>query len=171
MRDTFNRLAVTLPIVALLAFPASAHASARLDSFYDSHTETFLAPLEGCLPDDLIGTVTVTETSTGKVVETASGDLVRGLNEYDYQAVFPDGRSVQSGINRDIYVFVAHGSHGVYNLVGQDFRTIYAPDGTPEGTLAIHASSHITWNDRNGDGDLDGSEISATFDTFRLQCR
>jgi hypothetical protein len=171
MRGTFKRFVLALPMVALLASPATAHAAARLDSFSETQTQTFVAPLEGCLPEDLIGTVTFTETATGNIVETQNGLLVRGLNQYSYSAVFPDGRSVRSGINRDIYVFVAHGSHGVYNLVAQDMRTIFAPDGTAVGTLAIHASSHITWFDKNGDGELDGTEISATFDTFRLQCR
>jgi hypothetical protein len=170
VRHRSRRWAAVLSMASLLTFAPSAHASATVDRFFGTQTQTFTAPLEGCLPDDLVGTVTVTETSSGQLVETPAGFIVHGLNEYDYRAVFPDGRYVESGLDRDLYVFVTHGPHGVYNLVSQDARTIFAADGTPVGTLAIHAGSHITWNDRNGDGILDPGDISATLDSFRLRC-
>jgi hypothetical protein len=54
--------------------------------------------------------------------------------------------------------------------VTQDFRTIYAADGTPTGTLTIHAGNHLTYNDTNGNHMPDAGEISAEFDYFRLRC-
>lgn len=157
---------------ACVSIPAvPARAEATVFRFANTHTETFTARLEGCLPQDLAGTWTLTETSTGQVVETGGGVFsVRGLNEYDARTTFPDGSYVQSGLNRDRYVFIADPPHTVYNLVGQDLRTIFAADGTPIGTVSIHAGFHVTYTDVNGNGAPDPGEIASTFDYFHLRC-
>jgi len=127
-----------------------------------------VVPMAGLLAETA---VTLTETATGQVVDTGKVFTVRGLNEYDVRLVLPDGRYVQSGpINRDRYVFVANPPLTVYNLVIQDFRTIYAADGTPIGTLTVHAGMHITFRDLNGNGMPDPGEITAQFEYFRLHC-
>jgi hypothetical protein len=148
-----------------------AQAQATVFRFEVTQTFTFDAPLEGCLPEDLVGSVTVTETSTGQVVDTGKVFTIRGVDEFDYRLELPDGRFVQSGLNRDRFVFVANPPHSVFNVVTQDFRTIYAADGTPVGTLSIHAGRHLTFNDLNGNGEPDPGEISAEFEYFRLRCR
>jgi hypothetical protein len=164
-------LASVALLVAVLLPAGAAHAQATVFRFFDTHTETFTAELEGCLSGDLVGTVTLTETATGQVVDTGKVFTVRGLNEYDVRLVLPDGRYVQSGpINRDRYVFVANPPLTVYNLVIQDFRTIYAADGTPIGTLTVHAGMHITFRDLNGNDMPDPGEITAQFEYFRLHC-
>jgi hypothetical protein len=158
---------------ASVSIPAvPAHAEATVFRFADTHTETFTAPLEGCLPQDLVGTFTLTETSTGLVVDTGGGVFsVRGVNEYDAHLDLPDGSYVQSGqVNRERYVFIANPPRTVYNLVGQDQRTIFAADGTPIGTLSIHAGFHVTYNDVNGNGAPDPGEIASEFDYFHLRC-
>ena len=55
---------------ALLASAAPVQAEATVSRFSGEQTETFTAPLEGCLPEDLVGTVTITETFYGQAVET-----------------------------------------------------------------------------------------------------
>lgn len=110
-------------------------------------------------------------TSTGQVVDTGKVFSVRSVNEFDYRLELPDGTYVQSGINRDRFVFIANPPLCVFNVAIQDFRTIYAADGTPIGTLAIHAGMHIIFRDLNGNGMPDPGEISAEFDFFRLCCR
>lgn len=95
---------------------------------------------------------------------------IRFVNEYDYRIEFPDGRYVQSGINRDLVVFVASPSHSVLNLVTQDFRTIYAADGTPVGKLSVHAVFHFTFNDLNGNSQVDEGELKSAIDKFDLRC-
>jgi hypothetical protein len=158
-------------LVALLLPAGAAQAQATIFRFVDTHTETFTAPLKGCLSGDLVGTVTLTETASGQVVDTGKVFTVRGVNEYDVRLVLPDGRCVQSGrINRDRFVFVANPPLTVYNLAIQDFRTIYAADGTPIGTLSVHAGMHITYRDLNGNGMSDPGEITAQFEYFRLRC-
>ena len=170
VRRLQRSLAGVALLVAVLLPVGAAQAQATVFRFSETHTETFTAPLEGCLPEDLVGTGTLTETSTGQVVDTGNVFTVRGVNEYDLHLVFPDGSYVQSGINRDRYVFVANGPLTVYNVVTQDFRTIYAADGTPIGTLSIHAGMHITYRDLNGNGMPDPGEITAEFEYFRLRC-
>ena len=157
-------------LIALLVPVGAAQAQATVMRFFETHTEEITTPLEGCLPEDLVGTGTLTETSTGQVVDTGKVFTVRGVNEYDLHLVFPDGSYVQSGLNRDRYVFVANSPLTVFNLVTQDFRTIYAADGTPIGTLSIHAGMHITYRDLNGNGMPDPGEITAEFEYFRLRC-
>jgi hypothetical protein len=159
-------------VVGVSVIPlAPAHARATVTRFFGSHTETFTAPLEGCLPEDLVGTVTVTETSTGQVVETGRDVLtVHGVNAYDYRLELPDGGYVQSGLNRDHYAFVANGAHSVFTVVTQDLRTIYAADGRPVGSLSIHAGFHLNYTDLNGNETPDPGEIAAQFERFRLRC-
>jgi hypothetical protein len=172
VRRLQRSLAGVALLVAVLLPVGAAQAQATVFRFSETHTETFTAPLEGCLPEDLVGTVTLTETSTGQVVDTGKVFTVHGVNEYDYRLELPDGSYVQSGpINRDHYVFVANPPLTVFNLVGQDFRTIYAADGTPIGTLSIHAGMHITYRDLNGNDMPDPGEITAEFEYFRLRCR
>ena len=162
----------TAGIVLGVLIPAgAAQAEATVFSFSDSHTETFTGPLEDCLLPDLIGTATLTETATGHVVDTGKNVFtVHGVNAYDLHVDFPNGIYVQSGLNRDIYTFVANPPLTVFNTATQEFRTIYAADGTPIGTLTIHGGFHITFQDTNGNGEPDPGEITAQFDHFRLSC-
>ena len=156
---------------ALLASGALAQAEATVSRFSGTHTETFTAPLEGCLPEDLVGTVTLTETFYGQAVDTGNNVFTgHVVNEFDYRLDLPDGSYVQSGLNRDLVTFAFSGSHTVQNVVTQDLRTIYAADGTPTGTLSIHAGGHITYNDLNGNFTPDPGEIAAEFGYFRLRC-
>lgn len=164
-------LACAALVATLFISTGSARAQATVFSFSDTHTETFTAPLEGCLPADLVGTVTLTETSTGQVVDTGHNVFtVHGVDAFDYRLDLPDGMYVQSGLNRDLFAFVANPPLTVFNVVTQDFRTIYAADGTPVGTLSIHAGSHITYTDLNGNFTPDPGEITAQFEYFHLRC-
>jgi hypothetical protein len=151
------------------AIPAQAQATVL--HFSSTQTVTFAAPLEGCLPEDLVGTVVLTETSTGQIVDTGkSVFVVHGVNAYDYGLDLPDGRYVQSGLDRDLYAFVANPPRSTFNLVTQDQRTIFAAAGTPVGTLSIHAGLHVTFDDINGNETPDSGEVAAEFDYFNLSC-
>ena len=166
-------LAASAAIAGALLIPAGAvQAQATVFRFsLDPVTETFTGPLEGCLPPDLIGTATLTETTTGQAVDTGNGVLnVHGVNTFDYHGDFPNGITVQSGLNRDIFSFHSKVSFGVQHFVTQDLRTIYAADGTPIGTLSIHENIRLTIQDTNGNGEPDPGEITVQFDHFRLHC-
>ena len=73
-------------------------------------------------------------------------------------------------VKRDRYIFVVNGSHTVNHLVIQDFRRIYAADGTVIGTLTIHAVFHVTSDDLDGNETPDPGEISAEVQNFQLGC-
>lgn len=125
----------------------------------------------GCLPPDLIGTATLTETTAGQAVDTGNGVVnVHGVNTFDYHGDFPNGITVQSGLNRDIFSFHFNPPRTVQHVVTQDLRTIYAADGTPIGTLSIHENSQIVIEDTNGNGEPDPGEVTVQFDHFRLHC-
>jgi hypothetical protein len=164
-------LACAALVATLFISTGSAQAQATVFSLSDTSTETFTAPLEGCLPQDLVGTVTLTETISGQVVDTGKNVFtVHGVNTYDYHLDLPDGIYVQSWLNREHFTFVANPPLTVFNVVGQDFRKIYAADGTLIGTLSINEVSHITFRDTNGNGQPDPGEITAELDHFHLRC-
>lgn len=174
-RVRFSLAGAALVVGSLIILAGPVQAQATVSRFFGTNTDTFTASLEGCLPEGLVGTVTITETSTGQVVDTGTNVfLVHGLNVYDYHLDLPDGRYVQSWLNRDLYTFaltfVTNPPHSVYNVVTQDLRTIYAADGTPVGTLSIHAGFHITFTDLNGNDEPDPGEIATQFDYFHLRC-
>jgi hypothetical protein len=157
---------------SLLCIPAiPAHAEATLFRFAETHTETFTTPFF-CLPQDLVGTVTLTETSTALVVDPGANVFsVRGLNEFDTHLALPDGSYVQSGRpNRDRYVFIANAPHTVFNQVSQDKETIFDADGKPIGSVSIHAGFHVTYNDANGNDRPDPGEVSSEFDYLHFHC-
>ena len=134
-------------------------------------TETFTGPLEGCLSPDLIGTSTLTETTTGHGVDTGQNVVnVHGVTAYDYHGNFLDGVYVQSGLNRDIFSIHFKSPNTAIHVTTQDLRTIYAADGTPIGTLSIHENSLVKFEDTNGNGQPDPGEITFQFDHFRLHC-
>jgi hypothetical protein len=53
----------------------------------------------------------------------------------------------------------------------QEQRTIYSAEGQPIGEVVIHAVSHVTFRDANGNGEPDPGEITAGVDRFFFTCR
>jgi hypothetical protein len=165
--------AASAAIVGALLIPAGAvHAKATVFRFtFGPNTETFTGPLEGCLSPDLIGTATLTETTTGHVADTGHNAYnIHGVTTYDYHGDFPNGVYVQSGLNRDIFSIHVKFPHTAIHVTTQDLRTIYAADGTPIGTLSIHENSLVKFEDTNENGQPDPGEITFAFDHFRLHC-
>ena len=153
---------------ALSASPAEAAAVVlRLSA---SHTDVF--PVNGyfCLPE-ADGTATQTEHSTGQFVDTGGGVFTfHGVDAYDLRIDFADGSYVQSGLDRDLISRVFKPPLTVFNVVTQDRETLYNAQGQPIAKIEIHASSHLTFTDLNGNGQPDDGEVKATFDRFRLRC-
>lgn len=169
-----GRAAITstalLAVLVLSATPV--HAAAIVTDFVDVHdTQVFTAPLDFCGDENDVGTVTVTETSVGKSVETGSGVFqIHGTDYFEYLLVFPDGSYVESGLNRDLFTFVATPAQTVFKQVTQDFRTIYSADGIPTGTMAVHAVFQIAYRDGNGNGLPDDGEITSEVENFHFRC-
>ena len=170
-RGVMRRLALPgLVMLGAALFASPAHAAAVLTRVSASHTDVF--PVDGffCLPD-AVGTATQTETSTGLVVETGSGVFsFRGVDTFDLHIDFQDGSYVDSGLNRDRVSFVFKSPLTVFTRATQDLETIYNAQGQPLGSIAIHAVSHLTYRDLNGNGQPDEGEVKTEFDRFRLRC-
>jgi hypothetical protein len=135
-----------------------------------SHTDVF--PVNGyfCLPE-AAGTATQTENSVGQFVHTPGGVFTfHGVDAYDLRIDFADGSYVQSGLDRDLISSVFKPPLSVFNVVTQDLETLYNAQGQPVGKIEIHAGSHITFTDLNGNGQPDDGEVKVTFDRFRLRC-
>jgi hypothetical protein len=58
----------------------------------------------------------------------------------------------------------------VSTSVFQEPRTIYSADGQPVGKVFLHALSHVTFRDANGNSVPDPGEITANVDRFFFTC-
>jgi hypothetical protein len=151
-------------------YASPAQASAVVLRLSASHTEVY--PVNGyfCLPE-AVGTATQTENSTGQFVDTGAGVFTfHGVDSYDLRIDFADGSYVQSGLDRDLISRVFTPKLTVQNVVTQDLETLYNAQGQPVGKIEIHASSHFTFTDLNGNGQPDDGEVKVAFDRFRLRC-
>ena len=83
---------------------------------------------------------------------------------------FSDGRSiVAEGITH--FGFNASARlHITETDVWRDQTTAYAADGQPLGPVTIHATSHVSHVDANGNGEPDPGEFTAFVDRFRISC-
>ena len=165
------RLLVIASVAVSAALAASpVHAAATVNRVSASHTETFPVQDYFCLPGS-IGTATQTETSTGQWVDTGGGRFsFHGVDTYALRIDFADGSSIRSGLDRDLISVVFNGPRTTFNLVSQDLETLFDAQGQPVGKIEIHAGSHITYSDANGNGQPDDGEVKVTFDRFDLRC-
>lgn len=164
-RDTRRSLSLTVVGACLMALGLGPVAPAQAEAVVEreSSTRTFsFTASDFCFPEDLIGHASLTETNTGQLVTTPGGVFtVHGVDEFEWLIVFPDGRYVRSGINRDRFAFVASPSSTVFTRVTQDFRTVYAADGTPIGSVMVHGVFHFTMRD---------GELTASVEKFHVRC-
>src|SRR5215213_2259580 len=166
-----RRLGICL-VLALLALlvPSMAQAQATVFRFEFQEPLTGSTSLPECLPPDLVGTQTGTETTIGQVTETGQTFQVHGTTTLEYRVVFPDGRYVV-GTAVERFSFIAAGPQTVSTTTIQEPRTIYSAEGEPIGHVFIHAVSHLTFRDANGNGVPDPGEITANVDRFFFTCR
>jgi len=163
--------AVAVLVVTVLGGAAPAQAQAVIEHFDETHTDTYSAPLEGCLPPDLIGTVTSTEHSVAQAVRSGPTIVITGVNKYDFHMDLPDGRYVQSGVNQEEFAVVLHlPNNTVSSFSSQDERTIHAADGTVIGTLAIHEDYDVIYRDLNLNEEPDPGEVTLERHEFQLTC-
>jgi hypothetical protein len=171
-RLTCCLLVLLLSLVAF-AFVAvhSAYGQATIVRFKFQNPVSGSTALPECLPPELIGTVTGTETTVGQFTDTNQGFHVHGTTTFDYQVDFPDGRYALGTAVEHFDFNVNLQSGPTTNTVAiQEPRTIYDAEGQPIGQVMIHALSHITFRDANGNGQPDPGEITANVDHFRFTC-
>jgi len=168
-----KRLRILTPcavLIFLALLPSAASAKAMSFWFSEQHTEVFTDTVS--CAGGLTGIATLTETSMIHVVQSPGSFKLNGVDDFDYRLDLPDGAYVQSGLNRDRFVFVlTHRSHAVSHTTFQDFRTIFDASGEPIGGLTIHGGMTVVYDDANGNFEPDPGEIASEHDSFRLRCR
>jgi hypothetical protein len=166
-----RRLGVCLALVLLvLLVPGMAQAQAIVDRFEFQVPLPESTALPECLSSDLVGAQTGTETTVGQVVDTGGSFHVHATTTLEYRVVFPDGRFVV-GTAVEHISFNANAPQTVNTTTIQEQRTIYSAEGQPVGEVVIHAVSHLTFRDANGNGEPDPGEITASVDRFFFTCR
>jgi len=166
----FRWLVLLALALAASVVPAGiARAQATVFSFEFQEPLPSSTALPECLSTDLTGAQTGTETTMGQVTDTGHGVQVHGTDTLDYRVVFPDGQYV-AGTAVEHFTFIARTPQMVSKSVIQEPRTIYSADGQPIGTAFLHALSHVTFRDTNGNGEPDPGEITASVDQFFFTC-
>ena len=162
---------VAVAVIAAMVAAAQAWAGATVFRFHFEQPEVFETSLAECLPADLVGLSTGVEITDGQAVETpGGGSNVQGTTAFPYRVDFLDGRYV---LGDGIEHFGFHFSRGetvVIKSVVKEARTLYDANGQPIGSGTIHANSHTTFHDANGNGLPDEGEITASVDKFFFTC-
>ncbi len=86
---------------------------------------------------------------------------------------FPSGVYVLDKLTEHFnYNSGTHATTDTFTSAVQDRGTVYGADGQPTGQIVtIHALTHFTWIDTNGNGDPDpGDDYKASVDHYRLTC-
>jgi hypothetical protein len=165
----FVRLLPLVIFAFVIVRPAYGQAIVTRFDFQNTFTDV---GANECLPaSEPIGTISVTERVVGQSTQTTQGFNIHGTDSLDYRADFPDGTyilgSAVSHFNFNVNVQSGQTS---FTEVIQEPRSIYDANGQPIGTVMIHALSHITYRDANGNGQPDPGEITANVDHFRFTC-
>jgi hypothetical protein len=151
----------------LMRGPAAGATHGR---FEFTTSETFQGAIPECFSPDLVGTNVATETTTGRFTETSHGVfVVSGSNVFDYRVEFPNGMYAE-GTGTSHFAFVTTPQVTVQTQAGSEPRTVYSPDGEPVARVRIHAISHVTYRDLNGNGAPDEGEVSSEMDRFFFTC-
>jgi hypothetical protein len=169
-RLPFVALCAALTALALVGTALSAGSTVSRFQFEES--VSFPTALPECLPADLVGTLVGMEITDGQAVETSSGALeVQGTTSFDYRVDFPDGRYVIGSAPGHFDFHVSPGGTVVTTSVVREPRTVYSAGGDPVGSGTIHANSHMTFRDANGNGLPDPGEITSSVDRFSFTCK
>jgi hypothetical protein len=173
MSRTSRVLTVMLMVVFSLGLGASAQAQATVGTFYDQHTENNVGfGTHDCLPGEYTATETITFTTSGRFVVTASGGfhfqgttlvvsridlsngyyfLVSGRNHFSFDATATSGQTVSSS-------------------GGPETHTLYNAEGQVVGLVKYIGHSHVTYRDLNGNGQPDDGEITSSVDQLHILC-
>jgi hypothetical protein len=114
------------------------------------------------MPEVKMGVTNAVDTASGLVIANQSGVTVSGRETFVYRTDFPDG-SYLTGSSTSHFTFTAHGAVTTFTQGGVEPRTIYAADGTPTGTVMIHAVTHVT-------ADADTGAVIGGVDRFFFTC-
>jgi hypothetical protein len=165
--------ALAIGVLSLLALAGPSHAAAAFTDTF-SFQAPLLAPVDftdTCLGPGATGTITGTTTGSGRfVVNDRFAFMRHGTVTTDFRVDFVDGRFAIGALLQHTSDTAINFSHTTDTEVTQGSATLYDPAGQPLGPVTIHAVSHVTWTDRNHNGQPDPDEFTGFVDQFRLTC-
>jgi hypothetical protein len=162
---------VAVVTLAVLAQAATASARAEVGTFFNQRTEVNTAGTPECVSGDFEGTETLTFTTSGRFVETATGFHVEGTETLDVRTTFTNGYYiVGSASSHFAFETTATSGETVFTMAGSEIHTIYNAEGEVVATVRFSGVSHITYRDVNGNGQPDEGEITASVDRFHFTC-
>jgi hypothetical protein len=159
---------VCLGVAVIPVAGGAAHARAQVFGFTDTEPLPVATALPEC-GDDTVGSQVGTETVAGQVTDTGTTFHAHGTDTLAYTVTFADGRYVTGG-SVEHFSFTAAGPLATNTVAIHESRTVFSTDGQAVGTVRIHALSHLTYRDADGDGAPDPGEISAGVDRFFFTC-
>jgi hypothetical protein len=169
------RFPISLAAATLIALASASgsFAHAEVGTFFFQSPVTDPTSLPECLPPelaDIVGTQTGTDTVAGHFTALDSGFHVEGSEDLAYRVDFPDGRYIVGDAPARFVFNTSISGETVSTVVIREPRTIYDADGQPIGGVIIHALTHVSYRDVNGNGQPDPGEIRASVDRFFFTC-
>jgi hypothetical protein len=161
-------------VLALLVVAGTAYGRTDTGTF-GPFVSTFTDTVDDsgtCLGPGATGTITGTETVVGRFSETGPPALnfhAHGTSTVNYRVDYADGRYVL-GTSVEHFTDIANAPEFAPSSVTRDIGTLYGPGGQALGQVTVHAVTHLTFRDANGNFQPDPGEITANVDHFRLTC-
>jgi hypothetical protein len=166
--------ALAIAVLGLLALAGASHGAAETGTFQFQTTETDPIDLTAtCLGPGATGTITSTDTVVGRFTENgppAFGFHDHGTSTSTIRVDLADGRYIVGSLVAHFDDDATHASQLTSTQITRGQATLYAPDGQPLGPVTVHAASHLSWRDANGDHAPDPDEFTANVDDLRLTC-
>jgi hypothetical protein len=162
-------LAVSTLLIGVTAY--SAQARATVGTFFNQSTEVNQVGTPECVSGDFSGTETLTDTDSGRFVETDSGFHFEGTETIVSHTVFTNGYYiVGSGRSHISFNTTATSGQTVSTFAGHELHTLYNAQGQVVAKVMFAGVSHITFRDLNGNGQPDEGEITSNVDNFHFTC-
>jgi hypothetical protein len=161
-----------LALGATASLAASPNA-AFVGTFYDQSTHTEAVPGDYPCFAGVTGTITFTDTVSGRYNNAPDYFHFEGTETFDYRINFDDGRYVIGGWTAHFTEEANNESGAVHQLdsgAAHERATVYAADGSPSGTVTVFSNFHTTWTDSNHNHQPDPGEVTASVDHVRVTC-
>lgn len=160
-------------LISSLVLAGTSFGRAQVGTFESQDTVSDTVDDTGtCLGPGATGTITGTETVVGHFTETGPPALnfdAHGTSTLVYRVDYADGRYI---LGTAVEHFKSSGNTPQLGDIGvtRDRGTLYGPDGQVLGQVIVHAVTHLTFRDANGNFQPDPGEIIVNVDRFRLRC-
>jgi hypothetical protein len=170
-----NAALMMLVVLGLMVLAGTAYGRAEHGTFGpDVNPFSDTVDLTGtCVGPSATGTIKGTETVVGHFSETGPPALnfhAIGTATMDYRIDLVDGRYIL-GNSIERFTIIANAPQFAESNVTRDRGTLFGASGQQLGQVIIHAVSHITFRDANGNFEPDPGELTANVDHFRVTCR